>query len=54
MINKLKNEFVPNIRKLRKVEGNKLIKKIDTLIHIYMLTPLDLDIFYYKAFTTFE
>ena len=54
MVNKLKNEYIPNIKQMRKVEGNKLIKRIETFINIYLLSPVDFDHFHYKAFPTFE
>lgn len=54
MVSKLKNEFISQIKKLRRVEGNKLIKKIEAFISIYQLSPVDFDYFFYKSFATFE
>lgn len=54
MIFKLQEEFIPAIKEMRKIEGQKLIKKIESFIKIYQLNPVDFDLFHYKAFSTFE
>ena len=54
MVYKLTKEFIPQIKEMRSIEGRKLIKKIESFICIYQLTPIDFELFHYQAFPVFE
>lgn len=54
MVYKLEKEFIPHLKEMRSIEAKKLIKKIQSFISIYQLTPIDFEMFNHRSFSLFE